>query len=478
MMRFTSAYGLFLATSVLLPSYGYALEANDVTRVDWDKDNTVHMGSSINTVYRIMMAGGSRNDLWLNIDCNTQTKTLLYMNLQTPVGKDLRVYGSRSIGRYIPGVPFEPDADSLMSTDPALNICQQKIPQPRWVGLSLPDKNADQLFIDLSSSYRQGSLLKLRLGTDYAQIHRDEKYTAPYDFRIQQMQVNCHNHRARIERTFSLNGSVVSDNSITTYANFSPLSKPLIAPIKTLCSLKDLNQFTGFGPRVERQKTAAEAPLTLPDFTQNDPSALARYPLAESVNKTIHQVLVDTNSTPTFSRLTFTQVWPGPDDSSAQTRIDRLPDGSTLTLDTLILKGIPFYIQYQRLFNLVNLKEWDSMQNSPLISQSLETDFNAAPIVGKQYRWLAVMQNAQDAPKSKSKSQVCLVESTWHDASMLNEQFPGRYLELSCTDDRGDGKAMSSDYAWLEDLRIFIRIGYQEDGKKKRFMFKEVEIIR
>lgn len=396
MMRFTSAYGLFLATSVLLPSYGYALEANDVTRVDWDKDNTVHMGSSINTVYRIMMAGGSRNDLWLNIDCNTQTKTLLYMNLQTPVGKDLRVYGSRSIGRYIPGIPFEPDADSLMSTDPALNICQQKIPQPRWVGLSLPDKNADQLF----------------------------------------------------------------------------------APIKTLCSLKDLNQFTGFGPRVERQKTAAEAPLTLPDFTQNDPSALARYPLAESVNNTIRQVLDDTNSTPTFSRLTFTQVWPGPDDSSAQTRIDRLPDGSTLTLDTLILKGIPFYIQYQRLFNLVNLKEWDSMQNSPLISQSLETDFNAAPIVGKQYRWLAVMQNAQDAPKSKSKSQVCLVESTWHDASMLNEKFPGRYLELSCTDDRGDGKAMSSDYAWLEDLRIFIRIGYQEDGKKKRFMFKEVEIIR
>ena len=88
------------------------------------------------------------------------------------------------------------------------------------------------------------------------------------------------------------------------------------------------------------------------------------------------------------------------------------------------------------------------------------------------------MQNAQYVPKSKSKRQLCLVESTWHDASMLNEKFLGRYLELSCTDDRGDGKAMSSDYAWLEDLRIFIRIGYQEDGKKKRFMFKEVEIIR
>ena len=136
MMRLISAYGLILATGALLPFRGYAVEANDVTHVDVDKDNTVRMGDSINTVYRIMMAGGSHNDLWLNIDCNTQTKTLLYMNLRTPVGKDLRVYGSSSIGRYIPGVPFEPDADSLMSTDPALNICQQKIPQPRWVGLS------------------------------------------------------------------------------------------------------------------------------------------------------------------------------------------------------------------------------------------------------------------------------------------------------------------------------------------------------
>ena len=118
------------------------------------------------------------------------------------------------------------------------------------------------------------------------------------------------------------------------------------------------------------------------------------------------------------------------------------------------------------------------MQNSPLIGQTLETDFSAEPVVGKPYRWHTMLKNEQDPQKSKSKSQVCRVEAPWHDASMLNEKFPGRYLELSCTDDRGDGRAMSSDYAWLEDLRIFIRIGYQEEGQKKRFMFKDVNIIR
>lgn len=477
-MRLTSASYVILATSALLPATGYALSANEVTGVDWDKDNTVRVGNSINTVYRIMMAGGARNSLWLNMDCGTQAKTLLYMNLRTAAGKDMRVYGSSSFARYIPGIPFEPDADSLMSTDPALNICQQKIPPTRWVGLSAVDKNGDRPFIDLNRSYRQGNMLNLRLGIDYARIHRDAQYAAPYDFKISQMQVNCGNNQARIERTFSVNGSVVTDNSITPDAIFSPLSPALTAPMKTLCALKDLSQFTGHGPLVERQKTAADEPLALPDFTQNDPSALARYPLPEPVNNTIHQTLEGENRTPNFTRLTFTQVWPGNDGSSAQTRIDRLPDGSTLTLDTLILKGVTFYIQYQRLFNMVNLKEWDSMQNSPLIGQTLETDFSAEPVVGKSYRWHTMLKNEQDPQKSKSKSQICRVEAPWHDASMLNEKFPGRYLELSCTDDRGDGRAMSSDYAWLEDLRIFIRIGYQEEGQKKRFMFKDVNIIR
>ena len=477
-MRLTSASYVILATSTLLPATGYALSANEVTGVDWDKDNTVRTGNSINTVYRIMMAGGARNSLWLNMDCGTQAKTLLYMNLRTAAGKDMRVYGSSSFARYIPGIPFEPDADGLMNTDPALNICQQKIPQTRWVGLSTVDKNGDRPFIDLNRSYRQGNMLNLRLGTDYAQIHRDAQYSAPYDFKISQMQVNCGNNQARIDRTFSVNESVVTDNSITPDAVFTPLSPALTAPMKTLCALKDLSRFTGHGPLIERQKTAADAPLALPDFAQNDPSALARYPLPEPVNNTIHQTLEGENRAPNFTRLTFTQVWPGNDGSSAQTRIDRLQDGSTLTLDTLILKGMAFYIQYQRLFNMVNLKEWDSMQNSPLIGQTLETDFSAEPVVGKPYRWHTMLKNVQDPQKSKSKSQVCRVEAPWHDASMLNEKFPGRYLELSCTDDRGDGRAMSSDYAWLEDLRIFIRIGYQEEGQKKRFMFKDVNIIR
>lgn len=475
MIRLTPACCFALT---LLPASLNAVAANSVTGIDWDKDNTVRVGDSINTVYRIAMADGSSNHLWLNVDCDTQAKTLLYMNLRFPGGKKIRAYGSNSFARYIPGIPFEPDADSPLNTDPALDICQQKVPQPRWVILPTADKTGDLPVIDLNNSHREGHLLTLRLGTDFAQIHRDKIYAAPYDFTISQMQVDCRRGQARVERTFSLNHQFVTDDSMTPDATFTPLPSPIAASVQTLCSLADINQFTGNGPRVERQKTAADAPLVIPDFANNDSSALAHFPLPAAVNDVLQHQLKAKNAAPTFSRLTYTQLWPGNDDSSAVTRIDRLPDGSTLTLDTLSLKGVTFYSQYQRLFNIVNLKEWDSMKNSPLVAQSVDTNFDAAPMAGQQYHWKTVLKNEPLAEKNTTKSQACVAETQWHDASMLNDKFPGRYLELSCTDDRGDGRAMSSDYAWFEDLRIFIRIGYQEAGVKKRFTFKDVAIHR
>jgi len=477
-MRFSPALPLLLACGALLPAAVHALPTPEVRSIEWDKENTVRTGDNINTVYRITMSEGSRNNVWLNVDCRTQTKTLLYMNLQTPTGSHLRAYGGNSFARYIPGIPFEPDADSQMSTDPALNICEQKIALPHWVALAAADKKGDQPFIDLRNSYRQGDMLNLRIGMDYAQIHREKKYAAPYEFTISQILANCNNNQARTERTFSLKEGRVTDDNRTADTVFAPLTAPLIEPVKALCALKDLSQFSGHGALATREKTEADAPLVLPDFPQNDPAALAHFPLPEAVAQAIQQTVAMGKNAPAFTRLTFTPVWPGDGENRAETRIDRLPDGSTLTLDKLVLKGVTFYSQYHRLFNIVDLKQWDSMNNSPLIAQTLETNFSAMPAIGQQYRWRAVLRDEATPEKSKAKSQDCRLEGPWHAASMLNEAFPGRYIELICTDDRGDGRAMSSDYAWLEDLRIFIRIGYQEAGQKKRFMFKDVTIIR
>lgn len=117
------------------------------------------------------------------------------------------------------------------------------------------------------------------------------------------------------------------------------------------------------------------------------------------------------------------------------------------------------------------------MKNSPFIARMLDTNFSGAPEIARQYYRHAVLQQDAIPEASKSKRQDCHVDGPWRDASTLNKAFPGRYIELICTDDRGDGRAMSSDYAWLEDLRVFIRIGYQEAGQKKRFTFKDVTLV-
>ena len=76
------------------------------------------------------------------------------------------------------------------------------------------------------------------------------------------------------------------------------------------------------------------------------------------------------------------RLWPGDADINGKIRIDRLPDGSTLMLDTLVLKGdllqpVPPVIQYRRP-EAVGFDE-----NSPLIAQKLETNFSATPKVGQ-----------------------------------------------------------------------------------------------
>lgn len=449
-----------------------------VTNVEWLPGSTVRMGDTINAIFRVSLASGDANDMWMNIDCRTQQKTLLFMDVQAKSRPSLRVYGMNSISRYTPGTPFEPDADSLFATKTELDVCQKNVPEPRWAGLSSADEQADRLYVDVNNSQREERMLKVRLATDYARIYRDEKYAAPYSMKIDEMMLNCETGEGMALNHFALDKQFVTDSQTPIAAKFTPLAPPLAKVAKTLCSVKDLHEFTGSGPLAAREKTPAENQLTPPDFPQNEPGPIQRYPLGKQAAERVSQAMAGPDQHPTFTRLTYTQHWADDASETSVTRIDVLPDGSTLALDTLTLGNVTFYSQYQRLFNIVNIREWDSMNAAPLVGQTLDNSFSLPPQPGGEYRWQTLLADGKSAGKEKTKSQLCRAEEEWQSASALSKRFSGRYLELSCTDDRGDGKAMSSDYAWIEDLRVFIRIGYQEDGKKKRFTFSDVTILR
>ncbi|MBN3136830.1 hypothetical protein [Pectobacterium punjabense] len=461
--------GLMLSSSAFsLPSPQEMFKS-----IDWIPDSTVQVGKSINVLYRMAMYTGEVNELWLNVDCATDKKTLLFSTIKASTRSDIRVYGASSILRYIPGVPFEPDEDSLLKTKPELDACQQAILAPKWAALPLKNDQKDQYFFDVNKSKREGEILKVRLATDYALTYKDKEYAAPYSIKIQDMILNCKNNQGKEISSYSIdNQGNITDHTATTDTNFTDLVPEKVEIAKKLCAIRDINQFKSSETLLLREKKPADDQLILPNFEQNDPSYLQSSPLTKEVANVVEEALVNTHQLPTFQQLVYSQESPNEKEMSVSmhsvTVIDRQPDGTTLTLDKLTLGDVQFYSQHQRLFNIVEFKKWDSISTSPTISKTLKNTFSIPPKEGAEYQWESMGSD------KKTTSQQCRADKKWSDAKDISSAFTGRYLEIICTDNRGDGVPMSSDYAYIEDLGIFVRIGYQESGKKQRFTFRDV----
>ncbi|MBI0549300.1 hypothetical protein [Pectobacterium parmentieri] len=466
-----------IPVGLMLSSPAFALPSPQemLKSVDWVPDSTVQVGKSINVLYRIVMHTGEVNESWLSADCTTDKKTLLFSTVTSSTRSDIRVYGTNSLLRYIPGVPFEPDEKSLLKTKPELDVCHQTIPAPQWVALSIRNDLKDQYFVDVSKSKREGEILKIRLATDYALTYKDKKYAAPYSIKIQDMILNCKNNQGKeINSYFIDNQGFITDYTATTEDNFISLGQEKVEISKKLCAIRDIHQLKSTGTLILREKALADNQLTLPNFEKNDPAYLQSYPLAKEVTTVIEKALANAPQPKAFQQLAYTQVSPDDDEMNismhSATIIARQPDGTTLTLDKLTLGGVPFYTQHQRLFNIVELKKWDSIAPSPVVSQKLENTFSLPPKEGTEYHWKSMGSD------NKSTSQQCQADKKWSNAKDMSSAFTGRYLEIICTDNRGDGVPMSSDYAYIEDLGIFVRIGYQKSGQKQRFTFRDVMV--
>lgn len=463
------------ALSLLLTAPAWSIptpppvQISDTTLV---REKTVRTDKGVNTVVRAHMATGEVNEMWLNVDCRANKQyAMLFTTLYRTKGDVLRIYPGNSISRYASAMPFEPDADSLLITQPDLDVCRLAIPESHWEGISSPDEQGDRYFIDTRNSEKQGERLHFRLATDYARLYRDDKYAAPYAMKIQDIVFDCAKKTGSITSQVFIDeqGLVTDDTPAVALPDLSAENAVLSAK---LCDVKNIQRYEGTGPLTAREKKLAENQLTLPNFPLNPPDPLNRSPLSKESAAIVATILADKQQHPAFSRLGYTLRWSDSESDYSTMRIDRQPDGTTLTLDAMTLGGVTFYQQHLRLFNFVDLKRWDAMSTKPAISQTLKNDVTAPLVAGKTYSWFNTWDDG------KSTSEQCKVEEEWQNAASLNPAFSGRYVEVICQDDRGDGKAMSSDYAWLEDLRVFIRIGYHEAGTKKRMTLTDITITR
>lgn len=316
--------------------------------VTWVSDKTVRVGNSINALYRITTQSSGTTDGWLNVNCESGQKTQLFASISTtgPNRPSVRVYGAGSLNRYVPGLPFEPEADSPYSTNPALDVCQQHVPIPKWVALAQADAQGNRPFIDVTSSAREGDRLQVRLATDYAHIHQDEKYLAPYSVQISDKVFDCAQDKGQTLNQFALdNQGRITDSQSEENPAFTAFSAEETALAKRLCAVNDIRQLSGNGTLEWREKPMAEDLPLRPDFAQNDPGPIQRHSLPQGVADTVKQAIAAPQSRPTFKRLSYAQKSPGEDLASFVVQMDVLPDGTLLTLDKMTLGGVVFYAQ-------------------------------------------------------------------------------------------------------------------------------------
>lgn len=448
-----------------------------VKSIEWLPASTLRIGQGINAAYRVTTMTGQSSEIWIHTNCQTQDKTLLFINTQP--GKGLRVYSNDSIDRFAPGTPFEPDADSPFMTTSGLDVCQQNLPEPKWVGLPATGQQEDKPFIDLANSTREGSLLKARLATDFAKVHRDEKYGAPSSIKVQDRVLNCETAQSRIISTFSLDTrGRVTDAEIAKQTDFTALSPEMSGVAKTLCATHDLAHYQGTGTLALRDKAQADTTSTHPDLEHNSPAALQRFTLPADATAVINKTFSDPQSKPAFRSLRYTQTGPEAEGPGLIAKVDVQPDGTTLTIVKMTIGNAVFYSQYQRLFNIVDVKKWETMSEAPWVSTRLDNGITLPLQPGKAFSWFSQIANRDKPGKEKSLNQTCVAGKGWRNATDIHPNLPGRYLEYICKEDRGDGREASSDYAWFEALRVFIRIGYQDNFQPKRFTFSDVVVTR
>lgn len=165
---------------------------------------------------------------------------------------------------------------------------------------------------------------------------------------------------------------------------------------KRLCAVNDIRQLGGNSTLEWRKKPMAEDLPLRPDFAQNDPAPILRPPLPQAVADTVQRAVATSHHRPTFKSLSYAQISPGEDFASFVVQMDRLPGGTVLTLDKMTLGCVMFYSQHVRLFNIVDVKKWDSLAEKPVISHTLENSFVLPPTAGTEYRW----KNSQSDNKS------------------------------------------------------------------------------
>lgn len=445
---------------------------------NFDPRSLLYLDGKVTIMHKHYRENGTSIRNWQTIKCGDKKTWELYADVYQNDERLVRVYPNESSNQY--AIPVEikksrviPNVKLAMDT-----VCKHfprkesswKIVKPIKVEKG---KNGYTILVDTNNSYwSKKDLLRLMLAYDYDFNTYLAPYDAPYSIIIKDMIVNCKTKKRRDLAEFYLDDkSFVSDHFFNERKEFIPIGNSIDQEaILDLCLIDEFQDYKGLGKAIVRTKEnfPSRVPF-LPYFINNRPELLDKYPLPEAIQQQANAMLDNApNLKAKFKRLSFTQ-------NKNKMIIDVDNKGFSRTLEHTPMNVA---YQYTSIANFFPQKFWFNTYPIPCIAQTLVTDIQFPFKRDQSFTVVARLQDALTETDGLIYVYNCRIGQSLS-ANTIHPNLPGHYWQVQCLKNilgtgMPAGSAETGNYAYLEDLGVFIQIGETAKGKYQPWPISEV----
>lgn len=459
---------LFLS---LLPfSFVQAADKTTVTGSDTNPLSITRIHDRVNYMMSLSFNNGKTAQQWRSVDCKQGEAQLLYKDLLNEEGLTKARYYGNSYLRYAPA-----QDDKHMTAEEIRTICQLPIKDPRWERLSATSTTGITDLVDVNSIQRNGDMLSVRMGYDFADIIWEPPYDAPLVLKIEHYLYNCKTHQgdAVAAMNFDSEGrvtdSLITADIIRRKGSFN-ISPEKAQHFAQLCQLPAGKTFTAEGhfvPATNKKASTLMGP-SMPDLSNNNPQWLNKYPLSAGIEQQA-QSLIKPWALPRFKQIRYTQASTF---GKINVQLDVQPDGYIRKLEEY---GI-WTVQRLTLANQLQLKFTMSISHGASLLNKLQTDLHFPLVKGQRYQ--AQWENI-DADKKVTAARLRCDVTEEGKANSIAPEFSGKYLLVECHEMNEGQQESSNKLAWLQDFNVFVPVAMHLGNKPESSVkLENVSVIR
>lgn len=424
----------------------------------------------VNYMMSLNFNNGKTVQQWHSVDCKQGEAQLLYKDLLNEEGlTKARFYGNSYL-RYALA-----QDDKHMTAENIRKICQLPIKEARWERLSSTSTTGITDLVDVDSIQRNGNILSVRMGYDFADIIWERPYDAPLALKIEHYLYNCKTHQgdAVAAMNFDSEGrvtdSLITADIVRRKSSFK-INAQMAQRFEQICQLPAGKMFAAEGhfvPAANKKASTLMGP-TMPDLSNNNPQWLNKYLLSAGIEQQA-QSLIKPWALPRFKQMRYTEASAF---GKVKVQLDVQPDGYIRKLEEC---GI-WTVQRLTLANQLQLKFAMSISSGASLLNKLQTDLHFPLVKGQRYQ---AQWDSIDADKKITAATLRCDVTEEGNANSIAPEFSGKYLLVECHEKNEGQRESSNKLAWLQEFNVFVPVAMQmADKPESSVKLENVSVIR